>query len=175
MSSMNNFDLSSRIAGGVEGALRTTEEVTTRLIVRPNDLDSLGHVNNAVVLEYLEAGRWAWLDHHDLRRGGRVIPVVARIEIDYRREILPPEVVVTTSMEDDEAFLSPGYLRFQSVFRQAVKCHPGEGSIVAAEARAQVAFIDTVDRTLRSVQDYFEQAARPRHESRMKGAHDAQY
>jgi len=56
--------------------------------VRWRDLDPFGHVNNAVYLSYLEVARTAfWRE----RLGGgepRGIPfVVARIEIDYRREI----------------------------------------------------------------------------------------
>jgi len=53
--------------------------------VRPNDLDALGHVNNAVVLE---TGRRDWLDRRRLRSTGAVLGVVARLEIDYRAEIL---------------------------------------------------------------------------------------
>ncbi|RKI59045.1 acyl-CoA thioesterase, partial [Corallococcus sp. AB049A] len=45
------------------------EESSLTLRVRPNDLDTLGHVNNATTLEYLEAGRWAWLERQGLTRG----------------------------------------------------------------------------------------------------------
>ncbi|WP_261569598.1 acyl-CoA thioesterase, partial [Frankia gtarii] len=69
------------------------------LPVRPNDLDALGHVNNAVALEYLEAGRWDWLDHQGLVPGDRLIAVVARIEIDYRAEIPRGRVEIRTALE----------------------------------------------------------------------------
>jgi acyl-CoA thioesterase FadM len=49
-------------AGGARPAV-------VRFLTRPNDLDSLGHVNNAIVLEYLEAGRWSWFARNCLRRG----------------------------------------------------------------------------------------------------------
>ena len=135
-------------------------ETTTLVVpVRPNDLDSLGHVNNAIVLEYLEAGRWAWLAHHGLRRTGRVVPVVSRIEVDYRREILPPEVVVTTVLEADEAFLDPEAVSYRAVFHQTVV--PAGEDRLAAEALVKVAFIDVATRSLRTIQDFLRQTFEP--------------
>lgn len=128
------------------------EAVNLTLQVRPNDLDSLGHVNNATVLEYLEAGRWSWLDHHNLRRGQRIIPVVARIEINYRREILPGEVRVITKIEDVEK-----EYHYQAVFYQFVETFKDGNTTVAAEARVKVAFIDSLERTLRTLEDFLEE------------------
>jgi acyl-CoA thioester hydrolase len=63
--------------------------------IRWNDLDVMGHVNHAVFLTYLEEARDEWL--------GRMLEdpeqiwnyVVARIEIDYRRELeLADDVVL---------------------------------------------------------------------------------
>jgi acyl-CoA thioester hydrolase len=63
--------------------------------IRWRDLDSFGHVNHVVFLTYLEEARDEWL--------GRALGspddvwsyVVARIEIDYRRELrLDDDVVV---------------------------------------------------------------------------------
>ena len=63
--------------------------------VRWRDLDSFGHVNHVVFLTYLEEARDEWL--------GRALEnpddvwgyVVARVEIDYRRELtLEDDVVV---------------------------------------------------------------------------------
>jgi acyl-CoA thioesterase FadM len=127
--------------------------------VRPNDLDSLGHVNNAIVLEYLEAGRWAWLAHHRLKRTGRVLPVVSRLEIDYRREILPPEVVVATRLEVDEAFLDPEAMSYRAIFHQTVIA--AGAAEPAAEAIVKVAFIDAAARSLRTIQDFLQQTLEP--------------
>lgn len=59
--------------------------------VRPTDLDSNGHVNNAVYVEYLQCGRWAWLDRVGLPRAtlraAGITVVVARLEVDFEREI----------------------------------------------------------------------------------------
>ncbi|HEY0132889.1 MAG TPA: thioesterase family protein, partial [Nannocystis sp.] len=80
-----------------ENPMQTTATILD-LRIRPNDLDSLGHVNNAVVLEYFEAGRWAWMDARGIGRRGKVVPVVSRIEVDYRRELTGPELQVHTTL-----------------------------------------------------------------------------
>ena len=59
--------------------------------VRFNDCDPMGHVNNAVYLTYLEAARFAWWQSiFGAGRGSHGF-VVARVEIDYRRQAFPGE------------------------------------------------------------------------------------
>jgi acyl-CoA thioester hydrolase len=59
--------------------------------VRFNDCDPMGHVNNAVYLTYLEAARFAWWQSiFGAARGSHGF-VVARVEIDYRRQAFPGE------------------------------------------------------------------------------------
>lgn len=59
--------------------------------VRFNDCDPMGHVNNAVYLAYLEAARFAWWQSlFGTSRGSHGF-VVARVEIDYRRQAFPGE------------------------------------------------------------------------------------
>ena len=59
------------------------------LEVRFRDLDALGHVNNAVLLSYLEQARFHWWKQ---RLAGRPFTdegfLLARIEVDYRQPIL---------------------------------------------------------------------------------------
>lgn len=59
------------------------------LEVRFRDLDALGHVNNAVMVTYLEVARWqwwrAWLAGRPFDEEGFLI---ARVEVDYRQPIL---------------------------------------------------------------------------------------
>ena len=127
------------------------EPVTLTLGVRPSDLDSLGHVNNAVALEYLEAGRWAWLAHHGVKRSQRVVSVVTRIEIDYRREIPFQQILIETTPLD----LPPDFedqVTYRVVFEQRVLLEPGGKP--AVEARVQVAFIDAEDRSLTTLQEF---------------------
>jgi acyl-CoA thioester hydrolase len=123
------------------------------LRVRPNDLDTLGHVNNAVVLEYLEAGRWDWLDRRGLRRDGRVIAVVARVEIDYRAEIPPGRIEVRTVLESPAAEeFDEDDLTFRARFRQRVHLPEAEGA--AVDALVTVAFLDAESRGLVPLQDF---------------------
>lgn len=56
--------------------------------VRFADLDLIGHVNNTVYATYVESGRAAFLKEIGIWVMGAAIQnVVARLEIDYRREL----------------------------------------------------------------------------------------
>jgi acyl-CoA thioesterase FadM len=137
------------------------EESSLTLRVRPNDLDVLGHVNNATALEYLEAGRWAWLEQQGLSRGGDVVAVVSRVEVDYRREIPPGDVVVRTSLESpgpDELDDEEG-VNYRARFRQRVFLS-AEGPL-AVEALVSVAFLDARARSLASLQQFLAAARAP--------------
>lgn len=140
------------------------EHASVPVVVRPNDLDSLQHVNNAVVLEYLETGRWHWALHNGLRVNGLVIPIVARIEIDYLGMLLPPEVVVRTELTGE---LDPEGINYRAEFVQQVfQARKGrEGDPVgrtqvsaspSVRARVQVAFVHRETEHLSTVQDYWE-------------------
>jgi acyl-CoA thioester hydrolase len=123
------------------------------LPVRPNDLDVLGHVNNAVALEYLEAGRWDWLDRQGFERGDRLIAVVARIEIDYLAEIPRGRVEVRTLLDSPAAGeYDEDDLTFRARFRQRV--HLPDTDRTAVDALVTVAFLDAAKRCLVSMQDF---------------------
>jgi acyl-CoA thioester hydrolase len=55
--------------------------------IRWSDLDSSRHVNNAVYLSYLEEVRTAWLERALTGRDQVHDFVVARVEIDFKREL----------------------------------------------------------------------------------------
>lgn len=137
------------------------EDCSLTLRVRPNDLDSLGHVNNATVLEYLEAGRWAWMDQNALRRGAAVLGVTLRVEVDYLKEIAPQEVLVRTHLESPgaEELEDVEALHYRARFRQQILI--GGGTHVAVEARIQAAFIRAADRSVCSLQEFLEAAHTP--------------
>lgn len=62
--------------------------------IRYNDLDPLGHVNNAVYSTFLEAGRTAFLQPMFKEYGdGNLDIVLARVIIDYKRELTFPGAV----------------------------------------------------------------------------------
>lgn len=97
--------------------------------IRWRDLDAFGHVNHIVFLTYLEEVRDEWL--------GRVLAdpalvwgyVVARVEIDYRREL---------TLEDDTIVARCSLERLGTksvVTSESVVTRNGE---IAAEAKAVV-------------------------------------
>jgi acyl-CoA thioesterase FadM len=137
------------------------EDTSLTMRVRPNDLDSLGHVNNATALEYLEAGRWAWLDRHGLRQGTAIIGLTMRIEVDYRKEIGREEVVVWTHLEEP----APEELEDAEAIHYRVRFHQkilvDSGRQVAVEAHVQTAFVRAADRSLCSLQEFLEAARVP--------------
>jgi len=63
-------------------------DFTTTIKVRGYHEDRFGHVNNARYLEFLEEGRWDYLDERGPQGGFPslgVFPVVAHLAISYRR------------------------------------------------------------------------------------------
>lgn len=123
------------------------------LPVRPNDIDGLGHVNNAVPLEYLEAGRWDWLNLQGFVHSDRMIAVVARAEIDYLAEIPRGQVEVRTLLASPtaEEFDEDG-LTFRAQFRQRI--HLPDAERLAVDALVTVAFLNTAERGLATLQDF---------------------
>jgi acyl-CoA thioesterase FadM len=73
---------------------RSMSEVRHRVAVRWVDIDGLGHVNHALFLTYLEAGRDAWLESHGIPREEYV---VGSINVVYRREVGADVAEVETS------------------------------------------------------------------------------
>jgi acyl-CoA thioester hydrolase len=68
-----------------------------RLEIRWKDVDALGHVNNAVYLTYLEECRDEWLEEA-LGHGDAAWDfVIARLAIDFRRELRLEDDVVLVS------------------------------------------------------------------------------
>ncbi len=66
-----------------------------RIEVRWRDVDALRHVNNAVYATYLEEVRDGWLEQSLGEAGAMWDYVLARVAIDFRREIgLEEEAVI---------------------------------------------------------------------------------
>jgi acyl-CoA thioester hydrolase len=71
-----------------------------RIEIRWRDLDSSRHVNNAVYLTYLEEVRTEWLEQALGSSSSVYDFVLARIAIDYRRELtLADQVVARCRLE----------------------------------------------------------------------------
>lgn len=80
-------------------ALNWTAAHRTPIQMRYSDTDAMGHVNNAVYVQYLETSRVVMM--RDLQGGDdQVRSVVARLELDYGLEVkLGQEVVVEALVE----------------------------------------------------------------------------
>jgi acyl-CoA thioester hydrolase len=79
--------------------------------------------------------------------------------VDYRRELLPQELLVRTALEASELEDAEDDMSYRVYFRQRILLRGGEQ--VAVEARIQVAFIDSAERTLRTLQEYLAAARAP--------------
>ncbi|WP_025323760.1 acyl-CoA thioesterase [Deferrisoma camini] len=115
----------------------------TRIKVRGYHLDLYGHVNNARYLEFLEEGRWSWVEERgDLAgfmKGGYGFSVV-NININYRRPaFLGDELEILTSLK--------GLGNRSGVVRQVVRL-AGTDTVVA---EADVTFVVVSAQTGRAV------------------------
>jgi acyl-CoA thioester hydrolase len=72
----------------VEGYAFVHEET-----VRFSELDSMGHVNNAVFMTYLEQARLAWFTHLEDEPMPLDDVILARTEIDFRSPLVFGETV----------------------------------------------------------------------------------
>lgn len=68
-----------------------------RIEIRWRDMDAYGHVNNAAYLTYLEEVRDEWLERVLGGTGSAWDYVLARVVIDFRRELRQDDDVVVAS------------------------------------------------------------------------------
>ena len=76
-----------------------------RVEIRWRDVDAFGHVNNAVYATYLEECRDEWLDRWLGDEEAAWDFVVARLAIDFRREL---------RLQDDEVLVRCGLARMST-------------------------------------------------------------
>jgi acyl-CoA thioester hydrolase len=85
------------------------------ITVRGYELDSYGHVNNAVYLQYLEQARWAFMKEMGMLQqinDEELFLVVTETHIRYMREAnLFDELIIETVLKAEKPFL---------VFRQKI-------------------------------------------------------
>ena len=67
-----------------------TLNATTEIIVKEEEIDSLGHVNHIVYFHYLQAGRSDWfkktgISYEDFKKSN-IETVVLKMEVLYRKE-----------------------------------------------------------------------------------------
>ena len=106
--------------------------------IRWRDVDSYGHVNNAVYLTYLEEARDRWVE--------ATLPdtnfVIVRIAIDYRREL---------ALEDEEVTVSCRGVGYGTSSIRTVERVVAKAGWLAAEAESVVVAHDAVERRARSL------------------------
>ena len=120
----------------------------TVITVRTPELDSFGHVNHAVFLNYLEQARFEALaaggfSYDNIQDRGWAIHVV-RVEVDYRAELrLGDELEIKTWISD--------YRRTTMVFAQQILRSRGnvEDAVIAAESKVVGVWIGTDGRPMR--------------------------
>jgi acyl-CoA thioester hydrolase len=98
-----------------------------RVEIRWSDVDAYMHVNNAVYATYLEECRDEWVDAALGESGDSWDLVLARVAIDFRREL---------RLEDEEVVVSCSLVRIGNAsltLREEIRTRDGE---LAAEAEA---------------------------------------
>jgi len=107
----------------------------TPITVRGYELDSYGHVNNAVYVQYLEQGRWVFLKDINLLEQitqEKLFLVVTETQIRYMREaVLFDELIVESSFRAEKPYL---------VFRQNIVNQ--KSGILLSRATVKTIFIN---------------------------------
>ena len=107
----------------------------TSITVRGYELDSYGHVNNAVYIQYLEQARWVFMKDRDLLErinDEELFLVVTETHIRYIREAnLFDELTVETTMKAEKPYL---------VFRQKILNE--KTGIVLSRATVKTIFVN---------------------------------
>lgn len=112
------------------------------LTTRSYEMDSLGHVNNAVYLNYLEHCRMQWLYAHgvtavDFQRL-KTYPVVVNVNINYKRELTDGQQVTVSVSEQSRSDR-------KIVFYQTIKNEAGD---LCADAQVTVVWLNDVRRVI---------------------------
>ena len=101
--------------------------------IRWRDLDAFNHVNNAVYATYLEECRDEWMTEALEGAGDPWDWVLARVAIDYRRELTQEDDVVVVSCRLTRIGASSVTLREQIRTRDGVVRADAEAVVVARD------------------------------------------
>ena len=122
------------------------------LLVRPTDLDSLGHCNNARIVEILETARWEWTGRSPVHGGQKFVPIISKADIHYRGEVLAGEIKVFTWIKPEtvqKVLQKPRTPRFE--VHQQICSLAGK---VLVDATFKIACLDTELRKPVPVQNF---------------------
>ena len=112
-------------------------DFTTDIKVRGFHEDRFGHVNNARYLEFLEEGRWDYLDARGPQDGFPalgVFPIVVHLSISYRRPTSAGDTLRITTRVADAS--SRKIVMKQTIYQEATDklCCEAEVSIVLVDS-----------------------------------------
>jgi acyl-CoA thioester hydrolase len=107
-----------------------------RIPIRWSDLDTLGHVNNAVYLSYLEEARVRWLDAVLERSPDADDYVLAHVSIDYKREVTLRDEAVLVRCRLERIGTSSVRTREEVVTLDGEVAASAEGVLVARDTEA---------------------------------------
>ncbi len=110
-------------------------KITTQIAARGYELDSYGHINNAVYLNYFEHARWDYFRQTGLSTAlnhGGIVAVVTEINIRYQHEVLIFDDLRVESVCSDEG---PWMIFRQRMFNATRQNQ-------AARATTKLVFID---------------------------------
>ncbi|MGA3012741.1 MAG: thioesterase family protein [Bacteroidales bacterium] len=107
----------------------------TSITVRGYELDSYGHVNNAVYLQYLEQARWVFIKDLgilDYMNAEELLLIVIETNIRYLKEAnLFDELIIESTVKQEKPYL---------VFRQ--KIYNKKESAVVSRATVKTLFVN---------------------------------
>jgi acyl-CoA thioester hydrolase len=101
--------------------------------IRWRDLDAYGHVNNAVYLTYLEEARDEWLERALGPDGDLWDYVIARVAIDFRRELTQADDVLVARCGLGRLGRASVHTREELVTRDGELAAEAESGLVARD------------------------------------------
>ena len=92
------------------------------IVVRPEDIDQMGHVNNVIYLKYVQDTAEAhWKSFASLERQDQILWVVLRHEIDYKKAAMEGEsLTCTTWVEEANGVKMPRIVEIRNEGRDLV-------------------------------------------------------
>ena len=111
---------------------------TTPIQIRFNDVDQMGHVNNAVIMEYLDLGKDAFFSGHGLSpTKGDFTVMVVHYDVDFKAQIhYHDSIYVTTEVEK---LGNKSLTIIQRVVRSSPMLGGNESDVVCVECRTVMA------------------------------------
>ncbi len=120
--------------------------ITYTLTVREYELDSFGHVNNAVYLNYAEAAKWDFFRKTgilDEIRESDVFPVILENNVRYMHELKTGDTVsITTEWKCSGKILHFSHVLFNKT-----------SEIVSAKIKGKIMFVDN-QRVMYDIPEY---------------------